>query len=361
MNRTSLTPRQRVEIAMRGGHADKVPFTVYECMIAQCVAEREVRNRGACIVQRRVPVFKTHRPNVKVTQHVYYEGERRFTRTYYETPVGTVSQLDEAAGFTSWHHEKMFKTPDDYKTLLFMIQDERYEPDYEAFAQAERDFGDDAIFRSSFGLEPLQTLISGNMMAMQDFCVQWMDNRDEILKLYDAIVAKRREVYKIVAESPVSHANYGGNVVPEITSPRMFREYYTPHYNEAAEIMHRHGKLIGVHFDDDCKLLAGEIAQTDLDYIEAFTPAPSTDMTLAEARQAWPGKVLWINFPCTAHLLPRDEVAAVTVDLIEQAGTPDGLLIGITDDPPPDRWRDSYRGIMDGCDRHAQEHPELYR
>ena len=26
-----------------------------------------------------------------------------------------------------------------------------------------------------------------------------------------------------------------------------FEEYYVPHYNEAAEIMHRHGKLIGCH------------------------------------------------------------------------------------------------------------------
>jgi len=28
-----------------------------------------------------------------------------------------------------------------------------------------------------------------------------------------------------------------------------------------------------------------------LDYIEAFTPAPDTDMTLAAARKAWPDKV----------------------------------------------------------------------
>ena len=47
-------------------------------------------------------------------------------------------------------------------------------------------------------------------------------------------------------------------------------------------------------------------------------------------------------------------------EMIDQAGTPEGFLIGITEDMPPDRWRDSCRAIMDGIDRHAQANPHLY-
>jgi hypothetical protein len=140
-----LTPRQRGEISLRGGHSDRVPFTIYENKIPQCVAEREMRNRGMCIVNRNVNVFRTRLPNVKITQHVYWEGDKEFTRTFYETPVGTVTTLDEAAGFTAWHHEKMFKSPEDYRPILFILQDERYEPNYEAFAKAEREFGGRAV------------------------------------------------------------------------------------------------------------------------------------------------------------------------------------------------------------------------
>jgi len=354
-----MTPRERVLRALRGGHSDKVPFTMYECMIPQCAVERGMRNQGLGIVYR-TRVFKTHRPNVKATQYVYWEEERRFTRTCYETPLGTLSTLDEAAGFTSWHHERMFKSPDDYKALLFLIQDEQYEPDYESFARAERAFGEDAIFRASFGLEPLQALISGTLISMRDFCVQWMDNRDEVLKLYGALVENRRKIYPLVAESPVTHANYGGNVVPEVTGLENFRKYYMPHYNEAAEIMHRHGKLIGCHFDDDCRLLAGAIADTALDYVEAFTPAPDTDMTMAEAREAWPDKALWLNFPSSVHLKPDAQVEAAAYDLVEQAKSADGVLVGITEDIPEDRWQDSCRAIMRGLERHAQENPVWY-
>jgi hypothetical protein len=156
-------------------------------------------------------------------------------------------------------------------------------------------------------------------------------------------------------------ANYGGNVVAQIIGLETFQKYYLPDYNEAAEILHKHGKLLGSHFDDDCKLLAPAIARTDLDYIEAFTPFPGSDMTLAEARQAWPNKVLWINFPSSQHLKSDAEVEAITVDLLEQVPTMDGLIVGITEDMPPDRWQQSCTAIMDGLDRHARQQPQRYR
>lgn len=120
------TLRRRVELALRGGCGDDVPFTMYEGMIPQCQAERELRNRGLCIVNRQ-NVFKTRRPNVNVQREIVLESGKQMTRTHYETPVGTVSTLTERAGFTTWTHEKMFKDPDDYKVLLFLITDEVFE------------------------------------------------------------------------------------------------------------------------------------------------------------------------------------------------------------------------------------------
>jgi hypothetical protein len=355
----TLTPRKRVESALRHGYVDKIPFTIYEDMLPQCEVERQLRNRGLCIVNRR-NVFTTHYPNVKIWQEVFTESGKKMTRTYYQTPVGTLTTLSESAGFTSWYHEKMFKTPDDYKALLFLIKDEVYEPDYEAFSMSEKQFGEDGIFRASFGRQPLQALISGMFMKMETFCFEWMERRDEILKLYNALVEKRREVYTLVANSPASYANYGGNIVPEIIGLETFQKYYVPHYNEAAEIMHKHGKLIGSHFDGNCKLISKAIGDTDLDYIEAFTPAPDTDMTLSEAREAWPDKVLWLNFPSSVHLKSPPEIEKTTVELLNEVQRIDGIIIGITEDMPEGRWQQNCVAIMDGIERHAVENPGLY-
>jgi hypothetical protein len=354
------TPRARVEAALRGGRADKVPFTIYENKLPQCAAERALRNRGLCIVKRDVPAFRTVRPNVRTTEAVEFRDGRRFVRTRHETPHGALESLREEAGFTSWWHEKLFKSPDDYKALLFFIRDARHAPNHDAFARAAAAFGDDAAFRAAFGGEPLQELISGTLMDMQDFCLEWMDRRDEVLRLYEANVEQRRAVYPLVAESPALFANYGGNVVSDVIGVRGFEEYYLPHYAEAAEAMHRRGKLVGCHFDANCRLLAPLIARSALDYVEAFTPAPDTDMTLAQARAAWPNKVLWINFPSSLHLRPDPEVEETAFRLAEEAARPEGFLMGVTEDVPPDRWQASCRAIMDGLDRHARARPDLY-
>jgi len=254
----------------------------------------------------------------------------------------------------------MFRSPDDYRVIEFLIRDEVYEENYAAYAGAEEASNGDSILRAQIGLEPLQELISGRLIGMEAFCFEWMERRDEILKLYEALVEKRREIYPLVAQSPASHTNYGGNVVPEVIGLGTFEEYYLPHYSEAAKIMHKHGKLIGCHFDANCRLLAEAIASTDLDYIEAFTPSPDTDMTMAEARAAWPDKVLWINFPSSQHVLDDKAVEEIAYGLAEQIGDPRGFLVGITEDMPPSRWQHSCPAIMDGLERHAKEHPKRY-
>lgn len=140
-----------------------------------------------------------------------------------------------------------------------------------------------------------------------------------------------------------------------------FEKYYVPHYNEAAELMHKHGKLIGTHLDANCRLISKAVGETMLDYIEAFTPAPDTDMTLKEARKAWPDKVIWLNFPSSVHLQPDDQVKQKTVDLLNELNSIDGIIMGITEDIPEYRWQNSCRAIMDGLDFHARNNPGLYR
>ena len=345
---------------MRGGHADRVPFTIYESKVPQCAAERAMRNDGLCIVNRQVAAVQTIRPNVTVRQEVEWRGGKRVARTILQTPAGTLSALDEDAGYTAWHHEFLFKTPDDYKALLFLLKDTNYTPCYEAYARQEAALGPDIILRAGLDLEPLQALISGNIMGPEQFCMEWMENRDEVLNLYQANVENHRRLYPLVAQAPITHANYGGNVIPEIVGGETFRKYYVPHYNEAAEVFHRHGKLLGCHFDDDCRLLSPEIAKTGLDYIEAFTPAPDSDMTVADARAAWPNKVLWMNFPSSKHWASDEEIEWIAFDLVEQCGSADGVIMAVTEDMPSERWQHSCRAIMRGLTRHAKERPGWY-
>ena len=338
-----MTPRKRVECILRGDMPDKVPLTMYECMIPQCTAERQLRNEGCCIVYR-TSVYSTRTPNVeRRSEHLSIDGVPH-VRAIHRTPVGELTELSRPAGFTSWRVENLFKGPEDYKALMFMVQDEEYEETYAAYRQKEEELGEDFILRAGVGATPLHQIMIG-WMGVETFAVEWAERRDEIETLCEAMAARRREVYQLVAHSPASHANYGGNEVPEVMGKERFAQYCVPLYNEAAEELHQHGVLLGSHLDGNNQDWAHLVADSALDYVEAFTPPPDCDMSVRQALDAWPGKFLWINFTSSAHLLTTQEIEEVTRDLIAQAAPGDRFIIGITEDIPADRWQQNMLAI----------------
>jgi hypothetical protein len=341
-----MTPRERVLAALHGEKTDQVPFTIYEAKIPQCSVERKLRNDGMCIVNRRTMPYVVESPNCVTEGFSYAENGRPRNRAITHTPAGDLSVVTEPAGFTSWTIERLFKGPEDYAKLLFTVKDQVYRANYEAFARAQEWMGDDVILRAGVGSTPLHQIMI-HWMGVETFAIEWAERRDEILKLEGAMRAQIRNVYPLIADSPATHANYGGNEVPEVMGPVRFREFCVPLYNECAEFFRPKGKLLGSHLDGNNAPWASDVAKSGLDYVEAFTPTPDTDMTLEDALKAWPDKVLWINFPSSLHLASVEKIRQTTRELIECARGTNRLIIGITEDIPPDRWQQNLLAISE--------------
>jgi len=285
-----------------------------------------------------------------VTEKVYTftdERGRKLNRTFFNSSAGELSTLTENGINTIWTYEHMFKSSDDYKALEFYIRDSVIIPDYGRVSKAAQMLGDDFVVRDQIPLEPLQALIS-EYMGTESYGYEWMDNRDEIFRLYNALVELNRKAYQVVSESPLEFANYGGNVVPQIIGKENFRKYFLPNYEEAAEMLHKNGKLIGCHFDADNTLIMDDIADTTLDYIEAYDPGISPPVD--QALNLWHDKVLWINWPSSWHLHSVKEVYEDTVRLIQKAGDKGRFIIGITEDVPEELWQRNYSAIMDAVE-----------
>ncbi|MCM8759909.1 MAG: uroporphyrinogen decarboxylase family protein [Candidatus Omnitrophica bacterium] len=338
-----MTPRKRVVAALKGEKVDKIPFTIYESKLPQCSIERQLRNEGLCIVNRNYPVFKVVSPNVSYESRSYTEKGISYVRHFIKTKYGDLTYLTKPAGFTSWTVEKIFKGPEDYKKLYEMIKDQRYEPDYENFLKAEKELGEDVILRAGIGASPLHQIMIG-WMGVETFAIEWIERRDEIEKLVEIQVKKLRMIYEIVAKSPALIANFGGNETGSVMGRERYEKYVLPYHNEAAEVFHRYGKLLGCHLDGNNKVWADLVAKSGLDYIEAFSPAPDTDMTFEEAFEMWKDKVLWINFPSSLHLASIEEIEKTTQEFIN-ISKGSRLIIGITEDIPEDRWQENLLAI----------------
>jgi uroporphyrinogen-III decarboxylase len=341
-----LTPRARIQAALRGEPVDHIPFTVYWLMFPRGEVERSLRNDGAAVIER-VPVCRTEMPNVEIATREYYVDGVPIQHEIVRTPVGKVyatKQLDPNYGTSWWNINHYIKKPEDYKVVEFMVRDTVYQPNYEAILLAQERLGEDGYVIGNTEYTPMNKMIY-DLMGVERFGLDLRRRFDDVLSLYWVIREKQREMYRLCAESPAEMFIYGGNIHQEVVGLRRFEEYYLPCLDEFADTVHDQGKLSGCHLDAPMATLLQAVATSKIDVVEAFTPVPTCDVTVAEARRVWPDKVLWLNFPSSVHVETPMRIREETLRILHEAAPGDRFLIGITEDVPEDHWRSSLTTI----------------
>jgi len=337
---------REIRAAMRGEAPRYVPFTIYPGMVPRGSFEREMRARGLAICHRISP-FSAASPDVKVTHVSENKDGVARTRVIYETPVGTVTALTQPGGYGSSRTlEHPIKTLDDYRVAEFMARNTVYAPAYEGVLDAREKLGTDGYVLGGTCYSPLMH-IEVALLGIERFCTEIVDHEAEVMSLYEVLFERQREMFRIVAKSPLEACLYGGNIMQQTLGPERIMKYIFPCWQEFADVMHEEGKMLGAHLDADNSLLLEPVARSGLDFIEAFTPPPDCDTSVAEARAAWPGKVLSLNFPSSVHLRDERSIRRVARELIEEAGDRRGFIMGITEDVPWDALPRSLPAILD--------------
>lgn len=138
-------------------------------------------------------------------------------------------------------------------------------------------------------------------------------------------------------EGPMEVLWLPDNVTAEMTSPALFRKYCLPYYQKLTRMAHQAGKLILAHFDGKLTPLKDDIARAGFDGIESVSlPEMNGDMSLEEARTAFPGAAILPNFPANLSFEDDGRIAGWARALAEEAqGAP--LMIQISEDLPPEQ------------------------
>ena len=343
-----MTPAQRVINMLRGETVDHIPFTSYENKVYYGKAERELRAAGMTIVQREPNFFTTHSKDCSVQKTVKLLNQREEVHIRVETPKGVLTAVDVDRGLlhNAWHEKMLFADERDYPALKAYLSDMSFRENYEGVRRKIDEGQGDILMRGQMGYSPFQHIIY-TYMGIEKFSFEWADNRSRILELYEILCAKRRELYPIAAAAPQLAINICGNVTATVVSPQLFRDYYLPIYNETADELHKGGRLVGVHFDGVTLPYADAIRESRLDYIEALTPPPTCDTSVAQAHELWPDKAIWINFPSSVHMEPAEVVRQTARRLLAEAQPEKRFLMGITEDVPGDRWPITFPIILE--------------
>ena len=334
--------REEIECALAGGAPGCVPFTFYDHIFPPGFDPAPLQARGMAICARRM-VYRKYTPNVKVTK-VEEEGGR--IRTVYETPIGTLTALHRVAALALTPLEHPIKTRDDYRAAKFIVQDACYEPDYDRFLAERAKLGIAGKVIAETCYEPLLD-VEVNWLGQERFCYEVADNYDAVMELHAALAENHQKMYDVVAASPADYILYGGNVVPEILGPDRVHDFVLPCWNAFADRVHERGKKLGDHLDANNLLIMDVVRSSHLDFVEAFTPPPDCNVSVAEARAAWPGKRLWINFPSSVHLQSEETIRQATLEIVRQAHDRKGFLMGVTEDVPEEHIERSVSVILE--------------
>jgi hypothetical protein len=105
--------------------------------------------------------------------------------------------------------------------------------------------------------------------------------------------------------------------------PRQYKELIVPWNQEYVPLLHDKNKLIYNHAHSSyLKAYEDLLLETGLDMVDAFTPSPVGDLSVAEARAAWGNRiVISVSLPETIFWSDPEASAQYTRDLIQQGPT----------------------------------------
>lgn len=349
-----MTVRERIQTALRGGRPDQVPWTIYSGLLPQGETAERLKAQGLGVVLSQ-PVFTAEYPNLEVEERWVEENGQSFRVQTWRTPVGELTQRARLEpGYGSWWTvDHLVKELRDYEVLEFIIRDAVLRPSYEGFQQAEQSLGETGLLMTGVERVPFQRLWI-QYTGLERLILDLHTEPGVVEQVLAAMREKDEEAWALVAASPAEFIWCPDNISGVVTGPPLFDRYCRPHYEALARVMHPRGKRLFVHMDGLMRRLRDSVRALPIDIVEAFTPPPDGDLSVAEARRAWEGKALSLNFPSSMHWAPPEEIKACTRQLIDEAAPGDGFLIGVTENIPAQVWERSLTAITETVNEYGR-------
>lgn len=335
--------RERLHAFWSGEKPDVIPFTTYESKIPSDWSDPVIQQMFAdgLGVVRFIPTWEVITTNVDVIEKAATVNGQPGRHQILRTPVGEIT----ATWADEWHQKYFLETADDYRVMTYIVKNTTYRPAYESFTAQKAALPAHMIAVPRMGRTPLQTILV-DYAGLGNFALQLFEFDAEVRELYDALLVNFRQLAKIVAGGPGRYINVIENFTVEAIGPSRYQEFLLPVYEETFPWFHQAGKVVGCHYDGNLTAVKDMVARAPLDIIESLTPPPEGDMTLAEARAAFPDKLFWSNVNLGCYELNEQDLTEEIWQRVRD-GAPGGRLLAfeVSEDRPP-RWRESMPVIL---------------
>ena len=201
------------------------------------------------------------------------------------------------------------------------------------------DLGSDGVVLGRVDRSPYQKLLI-ELAGPERFLLDLYTTPEPVLELMAAMDRRMDEAFDLAIASPAEVIWQPDNVTSDLTPPGQFKQYCLPFYEKHGRQCREAGKPYLVHMDGRTRALKNLIAAAAFDAVESFSlPIIGGDLPLAEARAAWPGKVILPNFPSSLCLQSEDQICAFLDDLMAQVPAGEPFMLQVSEDIPATEWQ----------------------
>ncbi len=210
-----------------------------------------------------------------------------------------------------------------------------------------------AVASGPLGASPVHLLLH-DVMAMEEFYVAYAEDASGLRTLARRMEPLYEAMLEAVLNCDAEVIFWGANYDRDTTWPPFFQGEIAPWLTEVSRRAHAAGKLVLTHTDGENRDLLDLYRPCAFDIAESVCPAPMSSCTLEEIRDALvPATSVWGGIPCVVLLeAVTDEGGFVRHmdDLFAHIGQGDRLILGVSDNVPPDVDLDRLRRVRDWID-----------
>jgi len=291
---------------------------------------------------------------------VEFQADAENWRTLIHTPVGKVTtHLQQTREMTRngislpFVLDYAIQSEKDFESIACVFDHLEVVTTPKAYDQFHERIGDRGIAVASgpVAASPIH-LILHELSAMDRFFYLYHDSLEAMHAL-----GKRMEPFFDACLDAILACNaevvfWGANYDQNLTWPPFFESEIAPWLRRVGESVHESGKLLLTHTDGENHDLLPYYPDCGFDVAESVCPAPMTRCSLAEIRAGMKTTV-WGGIPSVALLESSMDNAAFNAyldELFDSLGGGDHLILGVSDNVPPDAKLERLQRIGDAVD-----------
>ncbi len=290
--------------------------------------------------------------DIVYSQRVYFQKSHWQIQHTLETPVGTVNaiasrnlEIDVSSDSPLTH---FVKNPEDWDVINYVFREmtTALKPNYEEMLRDQDSLGTSGYTIAFIDKTPFQRAWI-ELASLERTVYDCADRPEGFLEYLEIQETYHKKVAEIAADCPTDLVLINDNITNTI-SPKYYREFCTAYYQIYAEAFQGTGKVLAVHHDGLLKRLSHEIADAPFSIVDSFTVPPSGDLSLAEAKASWPGKIPFVNLPPHLAWSSPEELRREYGGIVDTWGDTGMVIVHVEDFPLP-QVEIHLQAVMDVC------------